>query len=433
MLIGRIFRTSLVYIVILATMCVGALGIGNAHPTTHILAQTYMYDRDSQSLLILDVHRNLPIKLDFPVPVLGNITVSQDGRRLLLPTGTFHQPYFTLWEVESGRIVNLPHIYKTCSARNWRWLSDNRHVLFECRDNPQNASIGGLYIVDFETDAVYQLFREPTVFTTYHWSPDTRRIAINDDGQVHVMNIDGTGYMNITPKGRRFDAIGWRSDGEVLFLRGVRSVEQYTFATGKLELLLDNFASTHSPALSPDGEWIALISNERRPRAFAFHIASQQLYLLETRDIKINPVDWVGWSPDSQWVVILTLLNTRDKNRYYLARPDASVVMELGNNLEAPPIWASDNVRIAYEIYDTLGPTYYSEVVVWDLASFLPPQTIMRDTHSPQWSPNGDGLAFIYYPQWQRLVYQNRAGERRFLTDEHISVLGFTFVRWSSE
>ncbi|MCL4254666.1 MAG: hypothetical protein KJ043_12935, partial [Anaerolineae bacterium] len=206
-------------------------------------------------------------------------------------------------------------------------------------------------------------------------------------------------------------------------------VEQYTFATGELTVLLDDFEGNLSPVLSPNGEWMVLVNNERRPRAYGFHIENRELHLLETTDIKINNVSLVTWSPDSQWVIIRTLIESREGNLYYLARPDGANVLALGENLEATPVWASDNTRLVYETYDTLGPTYYSEVVLWDLASFLPPQTLMRDTHSPQWSPNGDGLAYIYYPQRQQLVYQDEAGNRRFLTDEDVSVLGFIFVR----
>lgn len=429
MQLRRIFRIGLLVFVSMAILCIGAVMIGYVNPTTRIVAQTYSYDRDSQSLLLLDIHRNLPIRLGFPVYVLGNMRISEDGRRLILPTGTFNQAYFVVWEIESGRVVNLPDLYVNCAARNWQWLHDNRHVLFQCRNNPLDGTIGGMYTFDFETGVVYSLFHLPKVIMDYQWSPDSKRVAINDEGKVHIVNVDGTNLTTITPQGRRFTVIGWRPDGEGVFLLGLNGIEEYRFDTGELEILLADFSANLSPVLSPNGEWIALVNTERRPRAYAFHIESRELYLLETTDLKINNVDFIAWSSDSQWVVIRTFIESREGNIYYLARPNTSVVLKLDDNLEAAPVWASDGTRLVYETYDTLGPTYYSEVVLWDLASFLPPQTLMRDTHSPQWSPNGDGLAYIYYPQRQRLVYQDEGGNRRFLTDETISVLGFIFVR----
>lgn len=426
---GRIVRIWLLLFIIMMPICIGAVAIGYANPTSRIIAQTYSYDRDSQSLMVLDIHRNLPIKFDFPVDVLGNIGLSGDGQRVILPTGAFNQAYFVLWDILTGRIMRLPDLYINCAARNWQWLRDNRHVVFQCRNNPLDGSIGGMYTMDFETGNVYQIFHLPNVIMDYQWSPDSQRVAINDDGKVHVVDVNGENLTTITPQGRRFTVIGWQPDGAGIFLQGLRGIELYRFDTGELDVLLADFSVNLPPILSPNGEWIILVKAERLAQAYAFHIASRELYLLETTDQKINRVDFVGWSPDSQWVIIRTPLSSGSGNVYYLARPDGSAIISIGENIEAPPIWASDHTRIAYEIYDTLGPTYYSEVVIWDLSSFLPPQTLMRDTHTPQWSPDGDGLAFIHYPQRQRLVYMNGNGEKYFLTDDSISVLVFMFIR----
>nr|MCU0481468.1 hypothetical protein [Anaerolineae bacterium] len=133
--------------------------------------------------------------------------------------------------------------------------------------------------------------------------------------------------------------------------------------------------------------------------------------------------------PDSQWVMIRTTRESIEGNMYYLARPDASAVLQLAQNIESTPVWSNDGAQISYSIYREMGNTYYAELLVWDLTSFLPAQVVMEYAQSPVWSPDGEGIAFIHYPQPQQLGYLQKNGQTRFLTDDTESVVGFAFVK----
>lgn len=429
MYITRLFRLSLVLTILLGMICFGALAIGVSNPTTRIIAQIYSYEKDSQHTAIIDVNRNLPIRISFPIESNGNISLSNNGQRIILPTNALNQATFSVWDVVTGHVVNLPQDYVNCSATAWRWLADNQHVLFQCRNNPLDGTIGGMYTLDFETGLVYLLYNQPTVIGEAQWSPDVTRVGINDEGRVHIVGMKGDNFMTITPQGRRFTFIAWENEGESVLLRGVNTIERYTFATGELTVMLDDFETSITPVLSPDGDWLALVNNDRRPRAYGLNLNTGESYRLETEDVKINNAVWVGWSPDSQWVMIRTTLESLEGNVYYLARPDASVVLQLARNIESIPVWSTDGARIGYSIYDEMGNTYYAELVVWDLSSFLPAQVVMEYAQSPVWSPDDDGLAFIHYPQPQQLGYMQKNGEIRFLTDDTESVVGFAFVK----
>ena len=425
----RIFRMSLVLFVFFAVLCICAVALGMSQPTTRIVAQIYSYEQDSQQIILLDINRNLPLHLPFPVDFSGNMSISANGQRLILPVGALNQAAFSVWEITTGRVVDLPQEYINCSASGWRWLADNRHVLFQCRSNPLDGTIGGMYTLDFETGLVYTLYNKPSLILAYQWSPNFMRVGINDEGSVHIVGVHGEDFMTITPQGRRFTFVAWYPDGESVLLRGVKTLERYDFSTGEFTVILDDFETSITPVLSPNGEWLALVTNERRPRAYALHLGTGELHLLETTDTKINNVTWVGWSPDSQWVMMSTTIESREGNMYYLARPDASVVMELAQNVESIPIWSPDGTQVSYSVYDEMGNTYYSELLLWDMTSFLPAEVISPYSQSPQWLPDGSGMVFIHYPQPQQLRYRTQNGDIRTLTNLRDSVVGFSFLR----
>ncbi|MDX2074930.1 MAG: hypothetical protein SFZ02_00745 [bacterium] len=429
----RIIRITLILFFITGVFCAGAIAIGASRPTTRIVAQIYSYSEDKQYLALLDMNRNLPIQVNFPVELRNAIVISDDGRRFILPTGALNQATLLLWELHTGKTVELPQKYVNCSALNWRWLRDNRHVLFQCRDNPQDGTIGGMYTFDFETGNVYPLYNNPSVIMPHQWSSDNRRVAINDDGKVFIVGVQGDNLTTITPEGRRFTFVAWLPDGESVLLRGRSTIERYTFSTGELEVILDEFEVNSEPVLSPDGAWLALVTSERRPRAYAFNLATAELNPLETTELKINNVVWVGWSPDSQWVMIRTIIESREGNFYYLARPDGALVTLLAENIEAIPIWSADSTRVTYSIYDEMDSTYYSELAVWDVSSFLPPQPVFPYGQFPLWSPDDTVLVFIESPNAlgsiRRLGYYTAQGGVHFLTNDDSSVVEFIFIR----
>jgi len=427
--ITRLFRLSLVLAILLGAMCLSAIVIGASNPTTRIVAQIYSYEQDSQQIILLDINRNLPIQLPFPVDFSGNMSISANGQRIILPVGALNQAAFSVWEIMTGRVVDLPQEYINCSASGWRWLADNRHVLFQCRSNPLDGTIGGMYTLDFETGLVYTLYNKPSLILANQWSPNFDRVGINNEGSVHIIGVHGENFMTITPQGRRFTFVAWLHDGDSVFLSGINTIERYDFATEELTVILDDFETSITPVLSPNAEWLALVTDERRPRAYALHLATGELYLLETTDTKINNVTWVGWSPDSQWVMLSTSIESREGNIYYLARPDAAIVMELARNVESIPVWSPDGTQVSYSVYDEMGNTYYSELMLWDITSFLPPEVISPYSQSPQWSPDGSGMVFIHYPQPQQLRYRTQNGDIRTLTNLRDSVVGFSFLR----
>jgi TolB protein len=102
------------------------------------------------------------------------------------------------------------------------------------------------------------------------WSPDGRRIAFvrrNTRLGVYVINADGSGVRNLTPKpmGAAYAAPTWSPDGRTIAFAGERDGNSEIYlmnadGSGQRNLTLDP-AYDGDPGWSPDGTKITFVSN----------------------------------------------------------------------------------------------------------------------------------------------------------------------------
>ena len=102
------------------------------------------------------------------------------------------------------------------------------------------------------------------------WSPDGRKIAfvrLNTRLGVYVVNADGSGMRNLTPKpmGAAYAAPAWSPDGRKIAFASERDGNSEIYlmnADGSGQRRLTrNLAYDGDPAWSPDGQKITFVSN----------------------------------------------------------------------------------------------------------------------------------------------------------------------------
>lgn len=160
------------------------------------------------------------------------------------------------------------------------------------------------------------------------------------------------------------------------------------------------------PTWSPDGRWIAYISDRSRPG----NEGSYEIYVMRpngtglrrlTRDRWID--DQLAWSPDGRQ---LAFSSSRASGRFGISvmNVNGTGFRRLTHDGEGLPAWSPDGTTIAYERFNPrLGRSGTYEIWLMNPDGSdrrqltFPPHSDTgpeADDYMPEWSPSGDELAF---------------------------------------
>ena len=230
------------------------------------------------------------------------------------------------------------------------------------------------------------------------WSPDGARIAFDSDrdgdGEIYVMNADGTGVVNLT-NNSAFDGLPtWSSDGtKVAFVSGRDPGNPEIYAmnadgTGAVNLTNDGWWDSE-PAWSPDGSKIAFRSSRD---------GNSEIYVMNadgsgvTRLTNNSATDGQpAWSPDGARI---SFWSTRDGgNEVFVMNADGTGVTNLTNNSDGGgSAWSPDGTRIAFSSNrDGNGEIY---VMNADGTGARNLTNNSAADYEPTWSPDGTRIAF---------------------------------------
>ena len=166
------------------------------------------------------------------------------------------------------------------AADSLAWSPDGRKLLFllEHGSAPLCAICYRLYVLNADGSGLRDLTRKlgrsrgpgPGPASDPVWSPDGRKIAfvrLNTRLGVYVVNADGSGMRNLTPKpmGAAYAAPAWSPDGRKIAFASERDGNSEIYlmnADGSGQRSLTrNLAYDGDPGWSPDGQKITFVSN----------------------------------------------------------------------------------------------------------------------------------------------------------------------------
>ncbi len=151
---------------------------------------------------------------------------------------------------------------------------DSQHFALEVRGA---SGILDIWIGDVDRRIVTRLTRGSVDRRTPRWSPDSRQVVFSDEStglpSVFIQPADGSRpeELLVSDPKMRFDPSSWSADGKWLFLDAVpedrpdapSEIWAFDFAARSPRAILsDRSANLSQGKLSPDGKWLAYVSDE---------------------------------------------------------------------------------------------------------------------------------------------------------------------------
>jgi CxxC motif-containing protein (DUF1111 family) len=212
--------------------------------------------------------------------------------------------------------------------------------------------LGQVAVIAFDLDPG-AIGNTPVAGTFPSWSPDGARVTFSQNGDIWIMNNDGTFPNKITGDGTDFEP-AWSPDGtKIAFSRLIGGVRQIftitTIATDETNLSNNPIVNDRQPAWSPDGTKIAFqrTQNAINPVGKIWTMNSTGTGQLQ---VTLGPGtdERPSYSPDNANIAFST---NRDGNfEIYKTPAIGGLATRLTNNAASDrnPAWAPDNSAIAF-------------------------------------------------------------------------------------
>jgi eukaryotic-like serine/threonine-protein kinase len=245
----------------------------------------------------------------------GNASASVSERTLVYAAGKYRRTRLT-WLDRNGR--TLETLAEAGAFFDPAISPDGTSVAFERHDRLGGAS-GDIWTLDLSRGGFSRLTSAPGFETTPIWSPDGSQVAFAwDQGPrpaIYTRRASGTGTEDVlvSPEARSFPT-DWSRDGRHVLLmldgsRTRRDIWRYDVERREATPLLDSPFNESGATFSPDGRWVAYVSDEDQ---------RSQVYVRSFPDGRVRTQISASGGSQPQW--------RRDGRELFYIAPDNAIM-----------------------------------------------------------------------------------------------------------
>ena len=319
---------------------------------------------------------------------------------------------------EGGETVQLTE--QTKGAGQPAWSPDNKYISFTARGSSEGSG-SQVYLMNRKGGEPVQLTQVKGELQSYKWFPDGQRLLL----EIREASTADTAKTKIR-KPYEIDRYAFKNDSDGYLDR--RKTHLYTFdvKTKKLDTLTRGNHNESGSAVSPDGKWVAYVSNTTEDPDLN---SNTDVFLLETATGKVRRVtDFKGsngtprFSPDNSHLAYTQSttesgFNMYDQNRLYVYEMQSGRSKPLSEGLDLSIdniAWSSDGRHI----YSTVDDDRNRNIMRFDVRNGSRGYvTDARGTYgSLDVAPDGRMVALHSTPNAPNEIFIGEEGRFRRLT-----------------
>jgi dipeptidyl aminopeptidase/acylaminoacyl peptidase len=317
----------------------------------------------------------------YRLQLISDVRLAPDGEHAIFAVQRVERKtekkYSNLWVAPTRKGEARPFTYGNQNDTQPRWSPDGSQIAFlSNRGDPEK--LAQIYLIPFHGGEARPLTSLPGTTGSFAWSPDGRQLVCSvrklDDDEIARQQDEQKKKLGVVA--RHYDRLFYKLDGF-----GYLPLQRWHLwlvdaGSGKARQLTDHAVyDEQSPAWSPDGKWIAFLSNRSPDPDSARHAID--LFVMPARGGEFRQIpapagekQLPSFSPDGRWIAYYGREGESDWYRnlgLWVARLDGSApprnltqgydvhasawtINDQGQPELMPPTWSNDGKRLFFPI-----------------------------------------------------------------------------------